>query len=66
MNSQKAREKLEAVVESCVGDGVTEVLDAVDVLMLAVQLAVIDEILENGYSREQIEDMRRNVIEGVE
>ena len=38
MTSQQAREKLEAVVESCVGDGVTEVLDAADVLMLAVHV----------------------------
>ena len=64
MNSQEAREKVEALVEnSTTGVGI---MDAVDVLMLAVQLAVIDEIQENGYSREQIEDMRRNVIEGVE
>ena len=64
MNSQQAREKLEALVENST-TGV-DIMAAVDVLMLAVRLAVIDDILENGYSLEQIEDTRRNVIEGVE
>ena len=64
MNSHHAREKLEALVENST-TGV-DIMAAVDVLMLAVRLAVIDDILENGYSLEQIEDTRRNVIEGVE
>ena len=64
MTSQEAREKLEALVENST-TGV-DIMDAADVLMLAVKLAVIDEVLDNGYSLEQIEDMRRNVIEGVE
>ena len=38
MTGQQAREKLEAVVESCVGDGVTEVLDAADVYAAAERL----------------------------
>ena len=64
MTRQEACEKLEALVENST-TGVA-IMAAADVYGDARELAVIDEILENGYSLEQIEDMRRNVIEGVE
>ena len=68
MNSQQAREKLFGeLVELAKAAPTQEValpaLKAADAYALAVRRAVIDEILKNGYSREQMEDMRRNGIE---
>ena len=69
MNSQEAREKL-AVACGCYGSMTfllcEHLVANIDAYGDARELEVINEILENGYSLEQIEDMRRNVIEGVE
>ena len=64
MNSQQAREALEALVENST-TGV-DIMAAVDVAMLAVRLAVIDEILDGEYTLEQVADLRKNIEEGLQ
>ena len=75
MNSQQARKKLDAEVDKVVIAAYERnepeiergpVMAAADVLMLAVRLAVIDEILDGEYTLEQVADLRKNIEEGLQ
>ena len=65
MTSQQARERLERVVYDAMQPKTRvykyHVMAAADVAMLAVRLAVIDEILDGEYTLEQIADLRKNI-----
>ncbi len=65
MNIEEARAALEALLRSLVGTQ-AEVMEAADAYMKVARLALLDEILREGYSRDQLEDMRLNIEEGVE
>ena len=67
MNVEDARAALESKTRITAGSRSqhTEVMVAADAYVKAAKLGVIDEILSEGYSPEQIEDMRRNIEEGV-
>ena len=64
MNVKDARAALEEIVANSTLGGA--VMAAADACVKAAKLGVIDEILSEGYSPEQIEHTRRNIEEGVE
>ena len=68
MNVKDARAALESKTRITAGSRSqhTEVMEAADAYAQAAKLGVINEIISEGYSPEQIEEMRRNVEEGVE
>lgn len=66
--TQEARAALEKVLTKFlrIEASQAEVMEAADAYVKVARLALLDEILRENYSQDQLEDMRLNIEEGVE